>query len=266
MTIFKSFLYRLLAALMFFTRLPWWRLAVVPKRYFERVVPLWPLTGWLTGGVMALTYWGASQFFSPLLSVVLALLARVLLTGALHEDGLADFCDGFGGGHDRESTLRIMKDSHIGTYGVLGLLFYFLVTVLILSEIVCKLHAAHLSSHFFSLHPAFILFSADVFAKWVSSNIVDVLPYARSEAEAKNRLIYQKTPLAERCFSFVAGVVPTLLLLPLRLQFAMFVSALTAVMMMTAMFRRLRGYTGDCCGACFLFSELMYYFGILLII
>ena len=55
----------------------------------------------------------------------MALAARLLVTGALHEDGLADFCDGFGGGTSRDKILSIMKDSHIGTYGVLGLLFYY---------------------------------------------------------------------------------------------------------------------------------------------
>ena len=52
------------------------------------------------------------------------MLSRILLTGALHEDGLADFCDGFGGGTTRERILSIMKDSHIGTYGVIGLICY----------------------------------------------------------------------------------------------------------------------------------------------
>ena len=113
----------LLASLMFFTRLPWWRLRTVPKEAFEHVVDYWPLVGWLTGGTMALTFAAAiSAGISPAVAALLAIAARMLLTGALHEDGLADFCDGFGGGTTRERTLAIMKDSHIGTYGVLGLL------------------------------------------------------------------------------------------------------------------------------------------------
>ena len=61
----------------------------------------------------------------PLAAVAIALSGRLLLTGALHEDGLADFCDGFGGGYTKERILAIMKDSHIGTYGVIGLIIYF---------------------------------------------------------------------------------------------------------------------------------------------
>ena len=72
----------------------------------------------------------ASSFiFPPVVAVLLGVAARVLVTGALHEDGLADFFDGFGGGTERDSVLRIMKDSHIGSYGVLGLVFYFAILV-----------------------------------------------------------------------------------------------------------------------------------------
>ena len=82
---------------MFFTRLPLWRIVKVEREYFEGLVPLWPLAGWLTGGVMALVAWGALETGLPAgMAVVLAMTARVVLTGALHEDGFADFCDGFG--------------------------------------------------------------------------------------------------------------------------------------------------------------------------
>ena len=111
------------AALIFFTRLPFWRLYQPPKESYRAVVEYWPLTGWLTGGLMAVTLWVGSLYLPYILAVLMAIIVRLLVTGALHEDGLADFCDGFGGGgSDRERILAIMKDSHIGTYGVLGLI------------------------------------------------------------------------------------------------------------------------------------------------
>ena len=116
----------LLAACIFFTRLPFWRIAQVPADSFKHVVPYWPLVGWLTGGIMAATLWLAAQVLPVSLAWMAAVLVRLLLTGCLHEDGLADCCDGFGGGTTREQTLAIMKDSHIGTYGVVGLVVYFL--------------------------------------------------------------------------------------------------------------------------------------------
>ena len=116
---------KLLASLIFFTRLPFWKIADVPPVYFKRVVDYWPFVGWLTGGIMAGTLWITAEFLPVQIAVLMALAARLLVTGALHEDGLADFCDGFGGGTSRDKILSIMKDSHIGTYGVLGLLFYY---------------------------------------------------------------------------------------------------------------------------------------------
>ena len=116
---------RIWAALIFFTRLPFWRLHEPPRECYKSVVEHWPLAGWITGGIMAATLYFGSMVMPYLVAVVLAVVVRLLVTGALHEDGLADFLDGFGGGgKDRDRILAIMKDSHIGTYGVLGLVRY----------------------------------------------------------------------------------------------------------------------------------------------
>ena len=122
----------LLAALMMFTRLPLWRVVQVDKRYYRDILHCWSIVGFLTGAVTWGVLWLSAQVLPLLPACVLAVVARLLLTGALHEDGLADFFDGFGGGHDRESRLRIMKDSHIGSYGVIGLMAYFLLYVSLL--------------------------------------------------------------------------------------------------------------------------------------
>ena len=108
---------RLLAAFIFFTRLPFGRIMAVPADCFKHVVPYWPIVGWLTGGILAGTLWLLAQVLPLQVAWIGAIVVRLLVTGCLHEDGLADFCDGFGGGTTRERTLAIMKDSHIGTYG-----------------------------------------------------------------------------------------------------------------------------------------------------
>ena len=137
----------LLAAFIFFTRLPLWRLKEVPSECFKYVVPYWPYVGWLTGGIMAVTLWIGTQIMPVSLAWILALGLRLLITGCLHEDGLADFFDGFGGGTTRERTLIIMKDSHIGTYGVIGLIIYFLLNNQVL--FLCDLPIfVHNHSHF----------------------------------------------------------------------------------------------------------------------
>ena len=108
---------RILAAFIFFTRLPFWRLAEVPSEYFKNVVSRWALVGWLTAGLSVIVLYTASLILPASVAVLLAIVTRLLITGCLHEDGLADFFDGFGGGTSRERILSIMKDSHIGSYG-----------------------------------------------------------------------------------------------------------------------------------------------------
>ena len=81
-------------------------------------------------------YRRAHQRISTLpIAVLLGMATAVLLTGALHEDGFADTCDGLGGGWNAEERLRIMKDSRIGTYGALGLVFVVLLKFFVLLQI-----------------------------------------------------------------------------------------------------------------------------------
>ena len=104
---------RILAAFIFFTRLPFWRLHQPPKEAYATVVEHWPLTGWLTGGIMVGVLWLTSQVMPLSMAWILAIVSRLLVTGCLHEDGLADFCDGMGGGVTRERILLIMKQDRI---------------------------------------------------------------------------------------------------------------------------------------------------------
>jgi len=106
--------------LRFFTRLPLGRSGAPPD--FRRIGWAAPLAGALVGALGALSLIGARALgFPTLLSATLAVMVQILATGALHEDGLADVADGFGGGRDRINKLAIMRDSRIGSYGALAL-------------------------------------------------------------------------------------------------------------------------------------------------
>lgn len=239
---------RLMAAFIFFTRLPFWRLANVDARHFERVVPLWPVVGWLTGGLMALTLYLAILLgFSIGTAVLLALISRVLVTGALHEDGLADFFDGFGGGTTRERTLEIMKDSHIGTYGVLGLALYYLLLWNLLVQLFCM-----------GAHPLLLLV-VDVACKALGSSIIYFLPYARNAAQSKAGIVYQKTKVCEVLTTVVVGLLPLVLYWQTSLALAFLVCTVFCAGLFAYMKHRIQGYTGDCCGATFLLTELVFY-------
>ena len=86
-----------------------------------RAVGWFPLVGALVGAVTASVAVGLAPFLPPLVAVIIALAVEARLTGAFHEDAVADFCDAFGGGYTAEDVRRIMKDSRVGTYGALGL-------------------------------------------------------------------------------------------------------------------------------------------------
>ena len=237
------------AALIFFTRLPFWRIYQPPQASYKAVVEFWPLTGWLTGGAMAATLYFGSIILPWSVAVIAAIVVRLLITGALHEDGLADFLDGFGGGGDRARILAIMKDSHIGTYGVLGLILYMLL----------------LGTTLYSMTPrvaALIVFAADPFAKMVSSQLVNMLPYARREEEAKNKTVYRKPSLAAGLSLTVQGLLPMALMIWLTgisWYLIIAIPALVMYFLYLLLLRKIQGYTGDCCGAVCLLVELAVY-------
>lgn len=110
-------------ALSFYTRLPLAAGFVVPGRSLAEAQWAAPLAGLAVALAGGLAWWVASWLGLPAMAAAaLALAAIVLVTGALHEDGLADTADGFGGGASRIAKLEIMRDSHVGTYGVLSLI------------------------------------------------------------------------------------------------------------------------------------------------
>lgn len=243
---------RLLAALTFFTRLPFWRIREIPADAFKRIVPLWPLAGWITGGVTAGVLYLATHVMPLSVAWIIALAARLLLTGALHEDGYADFIDGFGGGRDRERTLAIMKDSHIGTYGVIGLIIYYLLMIQLPGafpvEVLCAL-----------------VLTGDCWSKCCAAQVINLLPYARTGEQAKNKTVYNRMTVSEWLLCLLCGIAPALVMVLVLHALPVFFLALMAVPVAVMLFlvwlfkRRIAGYTGDCCGAAFILCELSLY-------
>jgi len=241
---------RLWAALIFFTRLPFWRLYEPPRDSYKTVVEHWPLAGWVTGGLMAATLWVGSLYLPYFVAVVLAIVVRLLVTGALHEDGLADFLDGFGGGgSDRSRILAIMKDSHIGTYGVLGLILYELL----------------LTAALLSMNPqmaALAILAADPFSKMVTAQLIMMMPYARTEEEAKNKTVYRKMNWQAGLGLTLQGMLPMGVYLwytGIAWELVLFVPCLVMYFLYMMIWRKIQGYTGDCCGAVCLLVELTVY-------
>ena len=247
-----------IAAFMFFTRLPLWRISNVPADSFKRIVAYWPMTGLLTGALMTTVYLLAIYLnFHAITAVLLAFVSRLLLTGALHEDGLADFFDGFGGGRSREQVLTIMKDSHIGSYGVLGLIVYALLWI----------SSMFMLLQIFKGNEYFVFITCDVWSKWCASQIINFLPYARKEEDCKIKNIYDRMSPVRFIIGLAIGVLPFLYFILCKTGDFLSVVPILAgaaapiiTMLLITLYlkRRINGYTGDCCGAIFLLCELSY--------
>ena len=240
---------RLFAAFIFFTRLPFWRIHQPRKEAYETVVELWPLTGWLTAGCMAATLYFGSFIVPTALAAIAAIIVRILITGALHEDGLADFIDGFGGGGtDRKRILDIMKDSRIGTYGVVGLILYFMLLHQSLTILPPRI-------------TALMILAADPFFKMMTAQLIQMMPYARTAETAKGQVVYRKISIKAGLLLLIQGTLPAIGLwyfagLP---YLCIAIPALVFYLLYLLMHRRINGYTGDCCGAVFLLTELTFY-------
>jgi adenosylcobinamide-GDP ribazoletransferase len=194
-----------------------------------------PLVGALVGAWGGAVYWLASAVWPASVAVVLSIIATVVLTGAFHEDGLADAADGFGGGWDRERILAIMRDSRIGAYGAIALVLVLLAKVAALSalpraDVVRALVAAH------------------TLARWSSVPLLWRLPYARETSGAAAPFVGGVTVLR-----FVVATALALVVVVLILGVHALVPVAVALGLTVASGwyyrRRIGGITGDCLGA-----------------
>ncbi|ANQ86721.1 adenosylcobinamide-GDP ribazoletransferase [Azoarcus olearius] len=240
-------------ALGYFSRLPvpaWvaWspQRAAAAARYF-------PLVGWIVGAAAAAAYALAALVLPPAPAVVIALAAAVLLTGALHEDGWADACDGLGGGWAREQVLAIMKDSRIGSYGALGLMLMLLAKAATLVELAAAGSAAFASA----------LLAAHALSRLAATALMQRLPYARSDDSSKSRPLAQPLDHGGVAIASACGVLPLLLVPGAAALAALATTALLTFAAARYFLRRLGGYTGDLLGATQQLTELGCYLAFL---
>ena len=234
-----------LLALTFYTRLP--GLISLDYAKLPQAVVYLPLVGWLVGGITAAGFYLTDLLWPQLTSVIVALIIGVLLTGAFHEDGFADVCDGFGGGWGKQRILEIMKDSYIGVYGLLGLLLIFLLKISLLGVILPPaVPLVLLAGHSVSRLPPLLLMRQ--------------YEYARSHDSKVAGAVY-KPDLQELAVASVIALLP-LVLLPALLALAL-IPVLAVNWYLGHYFHRtIGGYTGDCLGASQQIAETVYYLGV----
>jgi adenosylcobinamide-GDP ribazoletransferase len=200
-----------------------------------------PLVGGLVGLSTAGVILAASYLWPTGIAVVLGLAWEAWLTGALHEDAVADFCDAFGGGWTKEDLLRILKDSRIGSYGMVGLGLALLLragTLASLSSI--DLLAAGAAS--------------GALGRWLSQPVMALVP-PLADRPSLARDLGQTLTGREVFLGLLAAMLAALpfgLLAPLRLAAALAGMALFLCWFVPYLRRRLGGVTGDCLGfACY---------------
>ena len=190
---------------MFYTRIPCPSWVDHSEEYLNRATKYFPLMGWIVGIGAALVLISAQHLFPPVPSLILSLAASVLITGAFHEDGFADVCDGFGGGWTKEKILDIMKDSRVGTFAVVGLLLLFLFKIYILQDILFY-------NSFDFLFVILVFVSVHALSRFIASTFVLTHEYVRENDLSKAKPIAKSYRAADAILASVFAFVPLILL------------------------------------------------------
>ncbi|MBA4010652.1 MAG: adenosylcobinamide-GDP ribazoletransferase [Phenylobacterium sp.] len=238
-----------LCAVQFLTRVPTPALPGFELDWISRSARYFPLVGLLVGAVCAATFWGASQLWNGALPALLAIGVGVLLTGAFHEDGLADTADGLGGGSTPERRLEIMKDSRIGTYGAIGLGLVLATKVAALATLPAGLGAWTLvAAHAGGRGAAVLAMRSLAYVRDVDGGKWKPAPSDLGFWEVLSALTFAALPLALS----PAGVVVQ----------GLAAGALLALLLALVARRLLGGYTGDVLGAIEQVFELGFTLGV----
>ncbi|PKO83542.1 MAG: adenosylcobinamide-GDP ribazoletransferase [Betaproteobacteria bacterium HGW-Betaproteobacteria-11] len=242
------------AALRFFTRLPVPAWVGHDQAQLNHAARYFPLVGILVGALAAGVTEAAALVLPISLAVLLGMAASVWVTGAFHEDGFADVCDGFGGGWEKAQVLAIMKDSRVGSYAVIGVLLLLLAKWNALVEIDATFEPPLL---------ALALVAAHAISRLASTTLIFVLDYVRDDASSRAKPLAVRLAPHELAIAAVCGLAPCLLLPAGEVLVALLAVILVTLLLARYFVKRIGGYTGDCLGATQQLTELAFYLGLL---
>ena len=248
--------------LMFYTRIPCPKNIDHNPEYLNKATRYFPLIGWIVGSISFLTFYVFSLFLSIEIAVIFAIISSILTTGAFHEDGFADVCDGFGGGWTKEKILLIMKDSAIGAYGAIGVVLLFLLKFKLLSEAVLLFKSEDSTAILFT----YLLFiSVHSISRLAAISIIFTHEYSRDDATSKSKPIAKKHTWKEVSGAFFFGLLPLIALcfFQYKILFALIPVFITRYFLARYFQKWIGGYTGDCLGATQQVCEVVYYVSLL---
>jgi adenosylcobinamide-GDP ribazoletransferase len=225
----------LFVAIQFLTRLPMPAARDLPPDALAESARFFPIVGALVGlgaiGIDLLLFSRAGRN----VSVVLILIYLVVVTGGLHEDGLADAADGFGGGWTKDRVLTIMRDSNIGSFGALAIGCSLLARFVFLTSLPTRTFYG-------------VVLAGQVLSRWATLPLAYWLPAARNEDGQGARMARKMSTT-----SFVAGTACMVIIVSAACGFAavLMIVVASGVATLTGAYyrRRIGGITGDCLGA-----------------
>lgn len=224
----------LVCAVQFLTRVPIPALKAFEPDWITRSARYFPLVGQGVGAVCAGVLLIGDRLWSAPVGAILAIAAGLLITGAFHEDGLADTADGLGGGQTPARRLEIMKDSRIGTYGVCALVG------------VLALKAAVLAG---TPAVAALLLAAHGLGRAAAVAVMRLTPYAPSGEAGKWKPVPQGVRTGEVIVALLIAAWPLALLPPGAILAGLAGGALLAILLTLTARRLIGGHTGDVLGA-----------------
>ena len=253
-------------ALMFYTRIPCPKHINHDEEMLNRATRYFPLIGYIVALISFIVLYSSYYLFQNIIICsVFILISNLLITGAFHEDGFADMCDGFGGGWSKEKILEIMKDSRVGTYGATGLLVILGLKIYLLQLI---LNFTFVQNSTLILDCIWILILAHSLSRFCAVCVAYYLPYVREDELSKAKPIAKQHYISDLIFGGVFSIIPLIFLalkypslfiaLPIGLCFTLF--------FLIRFFKKwLGGYTGDCLGATQQIVEIVIYLTVICI-
>lgn len=238
-------------AIMFFTRIPCPKWIDHSPEILNKSTRYFSLVGIIVGGFSALIFWGFSYIFPLSLALLFSMVFTIWLTGAFHEDGFADVCDGFGGGWTKDKILTIMKDSRLGTYGTIGLVGMLVFKYTALSyqpnQILVTLIAGHSISRF------------------ITSFLLYLYPYVRDDISSKSKPMGHAQNFSVVMYNGVIGIIP-LFFYNSFWVFLCLIPPFIAMLLLGRFFKKwIGGQTGDCAGATQQVTEVVFYLSLLIL-
>jgi len=243
-------------AVSYYTRIPVPALLPYDPLFLNASSRYIPVIGWLTGACSFFAFYFSNYIFGSSIALVFAVAAPILLTGAFHEDGFADVCDGFGGGWTKEKILEIMKDSRLGTYGVIGLVLIIAFKFIALQQLLNTV-----GNDFYLLLLIFIVPPA--ISRFTAISLIYSYPYAGNSENSKAKPVTENINIYNLWIALLFAVAPLMLLsfiahkpflllviIPLYLQ-KLYIGIYFN--------RKIGGYTGDCLGAVQQLAEIISY-------